>query len=423
VSSRRSVAVLGAGALGLTAALRLTQRGYHVSVFEKEPMPGGLAAGFPVGDVYLEKFYHHIFRSDVHIQALIRELGLSDLLEWSSPKTALLWQQKMWPFDSAQSVLRFTPLPLPDRVRLGAAVGYLRLLPRPWDWSGVSAARWIRASMGDTAYSVVWQPLLESKFGRHQDDIAMPWFWARVHDRSRELGYVRGGFQVFYEALQRRVTELGSEVHLGASVKEIRNRGNRLTVATDQGEDAFSAVVSTLPTPALLRLAPQLPENYRERFGKVAALGAISLILRLDRRLTDVYWVNVNDTGYPFQPFVEHTNFADPDRYGGHIVYLGKYLEMSDPLFAMSKEEVMELFLPSIPAFAPAFNEAKILETWLFKAPNAQPVVTSGFRELIPPHLTPISGLYTANMFQVYPHDRGQNYSVALANRLVARTF
>jgi hypothetical protein len=30
-----------------------------------------------------------------------------------------------------------------------------------------------------------------------------------------------------------------------------------------------------------------------------------------------------------------------------------------------------------------------------------------------------VKGLYVANMFQVYPHDRGQNYSIALAERLV----
>ncbi len=30
-------------------------------------------------------------------------------------------------------------------------------------------------------------------------------------------------------------------------------------------------------------------------------------------------------------------------------------------------------------------------------------------------------GLWVASMFQVYPHDRGQNYSIDLAQRLVAR--
>ena len=40
------------------------------------------------------------------------------------------------------------------------------------------------------------------------------------------------------------------------------------------------------------------------------------------------------------------------------------------------------------------------------------------YRDRIPPFDTPIPGLYLANMFQVYPHDRGQNYSIALAERL-----
>ena len=81
----RTYAVLGAGALGLTAALRLAQRGHHVTVLEREPLPGGLAAGFRVGGEdgpWLEKFYHHLFRSDRHAIGLIRELGLEPDLTW-----------------------------------------------------------------------------------------------------------------------------------------------------------------------------------------------------------------------------------------------------------------------------------------------------------------------------------------------------
>src|SRR4051794_7584689 len=95
----RNYAVLGGGVLGLTAAYRLLQRGHRVTIFEREAEAGGLAAGFVAGfvvepegagrlaggPVYLDKFYHHLFRSDHRITALIEELGLGDDLEWRRP--------------------------------------------------------------------------------------------------------------------------------------------------------------------------------------------------------------------------------------------------------------------------------------------------------------------------------------------------
>jgi hypothetical protein len=45
--------------------------------------------------------------------------------------------------------------------------------------------------------------------------------------------------------------------------------------------------------------------------------------------------------------------------------------------------------------------------------------VTVEYRDHIPPFETPIPRLFVANMFQVYPHDRRQNYSVRLAESLV----
>ena len=40
------IGIIGAGFVGLTAALRLTQKGHEVVVLEKEDAPGGLALGF-----------------------------------------------------------------------------------------------------------------------------------------------------------------------------------------------------------------------------------------------------------------------------------------------------------------------------------------------------------------------------------------
>ncbi len=46
----KGTAILGGGALGLTLAWRLARAGERVVVYEREPLAGGLAAGFRVGE-------------------------------------------------------------------------------------------------------------------------------------------------------------------------------------------------------------------------------------------------------------------------------------------------------------------------------------------------------------------------------------
>jgi protoporphyrinogen oxidase len=146
------------------------------------------------------------------------------------------------------------------------------------------------------------------------------------------------------------------------------------------------------------------------------------LILALDRPLTRQYWTNIADPGYPFMVLVEQTNFVPPAAYGGrHIVYLGTYRPMGDPIFALDAPAVLDEYFPYLARICPAVRREWITEAWSFGAPYAQPIVTLDYREHIPPLGTPIPGLYVANMFQVYPHDRGQNYSIELAERLARR--
>ena len=426
--------VLGAGALGLTVALRLAQRGEPVTVLEREPAAGGLAAGFPfpgMPNTYLEKFYHHLFRSDRDAIALIDELGLGARLVWPRPTTACLVHGRAWPLDSARRVLGFGPLSPLDRLRLGAAIAYLKLERQHQRLEGRTAAPWIRRTMGRRVYDLVWGPQLVSKFGAYAQQIALSWFWARVHFRSQSLGYVRGGFQHVYAALVREIERHGGRVLLGHEVRAIEKRPDgtfRIESRPTAGTAApithrFGGVVSTLPTRVTLRLTPQLPAAFARQFDWGQAYGAHCVILALDRPfMPPVYWLSVNDPGYPFLAAVEHTNYVDPADYGGRrLLYLGNYLPMEHPLFAQDDAETLAQFYPYLKQINPDFEPRWIQEQWVWKAPFAQPIVTTDFVQHIPPHETPLPGLYLANMFQVYPQDRGQNYSIRMANRLVLR--
>jgi protoporphyrinogen oxidase len=417
--------VIGAGALGLTVALRLGQQGHEVTVLERDPVPGGLAGSFEVAPgIWLEKFYHHLFRTDRSAVALINELGLGDSLRWHKPTTTVFLDGRTYPLDTPSAVLRFSPLSIPSRLRLAAGLGYLRVLPSASSLERRTAGRWMRRVMGSPAYETVWEPLLRGKFGAAADEVSMAWLWARIHCRTASLGYMHGGFHQLYRALSQRVTDLGGTIEHGAAASSIRRRGDVVAVeyrrdGTDTTAE-FDRVVSTLPTGLTVRLTPDMPADYAARHPAPRALGAHCLILSLERPLTDVYWIGVNEPDMPFLAVVEHTNLVDPSEYGGrHLVYLGNYRAHDDPIFAMSKDEVLAGFEAGIREVNPAFERSWVRESWSFAAPFAQPIVTPTFAATIPGFDTPVEGLYVANMFQVYPYDRGQNYSIELAERLV----
>ncbi len=416
-----NVGILGGGALGLAAALRLAQAGHQVTLMEREPRLGGLATGFSVGPNYLEKFYHHIFRTDTTIISFIRELGLADRLVWGRPNTSTLSNGRIVSLGGIPDLLKLPLLNPLDRARLLAGMAVLKAIPNESAFKGSTAARWMPRLMGQHVYEVMWEPLLHGKFGARADQIAMSWLWSRIHERSLALGYLRGGFQLLYEAFGERIRALGGTVLTGTAAARIVARDGQVEITTDTGEGrVYDRLLVTLPTRLFTQLAQGLAAEFSQRYPGPDHYGAHVLILGLDRRLVPgVYWLNINDRDLPFLALVEHTNFLPPADYGGlHLVYLGNYLPMDDPLFRQSDEEVLARFLPAVKRIRPEFDPGSLKQHWVFRAPYAQPIVTTNYLATLPPHRTPLPGVYLANMAHVYPQDRGQNYSLRLGERM-----
>ncbi len=415
-----NIGVLGGGALGLAAALRLAQANQKVTLIEREPQLGGLAAGFSVGPSALEKFYHHIFRTDTTIIGFIRELGLEGRLIWGQPNTSTLSNRRIVSLGGIPDLLRLPLLGPVDRARFLAGMAILKAIPDEKVFSGRTAAQWMPRLMGRRVYDVMWEPILRGKFGARANDIAMSWLWSRVHERSLGLGYLRGGFQQLYDAFGARLTGHGAQVLTGVSAHRIVSRDNTVDVETDAaGVHTFDRLLVTLPTRLFYQLA-QVPQDFQHRYPGPEHYGAHVLILGLDRQLMrGVYWLNINDRDLPFLALVEHTNFMPPSDYDDlRLIYLGNYLPMDHPLFARSQAEVLDLFRPGIASIRHDFDAGWIKQAWMFRAPFAQPIVTTTYLDTLPPHQTPIPGVYLANMAHVYPQDRGQNYSMRLGERM-----
>ncbi|MEK7214960.1 MAG: amine oxidase, partial [Chloroflexota bacterium] len=88
--------------------------------------------------------------------------------------------------------------------------------------------------------------------------------------------------------------------------------------------------------------------------------------------------------------------------------------------YQASDAAVFAGYLPHLSRINPAFTPDWITDWRLFREDAAQPIITTDYSRKIPSLATPINGLYMANNTQVYPEDRGQNYSIRIG-REVAR--
>ncbi len=138
------------------------------------------------------------------------------------------------------------------------------------------------------------------------------------------------------------------------------------------------------------------------------------MILETDRKLSDTYWLNIADPAVPFTGVIEHTNFVPPEQYGGsHITYLSKYIEVTDPVWTMDDDDLFRSYIPALKRINPAFDPSWVITKRVFRERAAQPIVPLGYSALVPDMRTPIPNVYLANTTQIYPEDRGTNYSIA----------
>jgi protoporphyrinogen oxidase len=433
------IGVIGAGITGLAAAYDLTRQGHDVTVYEARSYAGGLAAGFrdEGWEWHLERFYHHWFASDDDLIGLIEELGARDRLFFRCPTTTLYHQGQLYPLDSpvpwvssipfpplhrAIRVLQFTPLPLIDRLRAGLVGAYLTLVQ---DWrslESVSAHDWMRRTVGQRAYDVLWRPLLVSKFGEeHYQDVNMAWMWARLYKRTASLGYFRGGFQAFVDLLVEGVERQGGAVRCDAAVRGVHRVEEELCLTLNSGDVRHEHVIATCSPDAMLALTPDLPEHYAFQLRQLESMGAVALVLALNRPLTDGhYWINLpKGAQIPFMGLVEHTNYISSEHYGGdHLVYCGDYLPPDHPYFDTDKERLLEVYLPGLEKINPGFRPEWVRASWMFTERYAQPVPGLDHAGVIPALKTPMPGLWMANMSQIYPWDRGSNYAVEMGRRV-----
>jgi len=377
------VGIIGGGLTGLVAAHALGDE-HEVELFEKLPFFGGCLSSYQVNDYWIERYYHHCFSDDVHLFSLLSDLGLSDRLQWHNGTTGYYSNKTIYPLSTPVQILRYPELSLFDKAKLA----WLTLNAKKIDLVSldeIPAETYIREKLGDRIYSSFFEPLLKSKFGELRSDVSAAWLISRIAIRSNRgvsgesLGYIRGGFHLLIDGLERSILAKGGKMSSHSPVNAITPKNGLWEV----NGTLFDALISTIPPQELGRLCniamPVIPYQ-----------GAACMTIGLERDVcSGVYWLNMKDEA-PYGAVVAHTNFIPQAQYGEHIVYLASYFARTVP--AHIDERMLSDFQARF-----GVSDAEIHWHRMAVDPWAGPVYSTGYRSLIPPYEK--QGIFIAGMF------------------------
>lgn len=110
MTSKKNYAIVGAGPMGLMAAVRLLDAGHQVDIYERDDRIGGMSATFDFDGLPIERYYHFICKTDDPLFALLERYGISDKLHWTDTKMGYFYNGNLYKWGTPFALLGFPTL-------------------------------------------------------------------------------------------------------------------------------------------------------------------------------------------------------------------------------------------------------------------------------------------------------------------------
>jgi len=399
--------IIGGGAAGLTAALRLSGRGYEVTLLEQAGELGGrlIKAGTDaIPPVFLG--------CDQASLSLLKTLGTAGRVRFSGgvnlefrlrrDRTDRL--RRPWapaPFHALLSLAAFRGLPLQDRWRA------LTLLERTWekdpalppDLESRTADDWLaERGQSQAARSLVWSPLARFLLGEDLIVVSAAMLITMLGrcflSARRNSGIAipaQGMRHLLLEPARAQLLRAGATIRLSTGVSRIRFDAQRVSGVDLQtgGTLAADAYVAALPHGGLTRLLSDKALAHYSYFQQMTGLTdapALTVHLWLDRPLPAARLLLQADKTF-------HWMVGRPED-GPSLVSLVATGTMS--VLERPDRDLLDVALHEVRAAFPALSTARPLEHRILREPQAFLSMRPGTAASRPLHRSPFSNLFLA---------------------------
>lgn len=420
-------AIIGGGMLGMTLALRLSQQGYQVTIYESADKAGGLTSAWRMNDVVWDRFYHVILMSDLNTRKILHEIGLDSELNWVETKTGFYSEGKLYSMSNLLEFFKFPPINLLDKFRLGVTIFIASRIKNWKAMENILVEDWLTRWSGKRVFARIWLPLLKAKLGDNYKNTSASFIWSTIQRmyaarrsglKKEMFGYVKGGYEHINSQFINHLMKVGVQFKYNSTVHAVnRNSSGKIEVIlNDNTSTAYSKVISTLPSSISVKIAPQLNLKELQQHQSIKYLGVICTTILLKKKLSPFYVTNITDNNTPFTGVIEMTALINPNEIKGqHLIYLPKYVNSDDSLLNVSNEELSQDFLTRFLKMYPSVNREEVSFCGVSKARNVFCLPTLNYSQKLPGIKTSMDNYFIINSAQIINGTLNVNETIQVA--------
>lgn len=354
----RSPLIIGAGPAGLTAALRLADRGVTARIYEATGHVGGLARTPSDGDWRVDPGGHRFFTQNEEVENLWRSLLPAD--QWTSVprRSAMLVNGHL---------VRYPLVGRDLLTQMGFGSGMRGLSSLLWSrfqsWTNLvenpaNFREWGTHKFGRYWYHLFFDGYVRKTWLAEPEDLTADWANQRIrpigwHPR-RELNgravdafqYPRLGPGQLWEAAAAALAERGVVPTLNSRVVRVRSDGESWTLELQNGEAVTGdGLFSSMPLRALVAaLEPEPPQHIRAAAADLKHRALITVAVALEKRYDIPYnWVYTPGKDVRagrVQNYGHWSSRLSPEGWDGTFLGLEYFIGPEGELWSASDEQL-----------------------------------------------------------------------------------
>jgi len=433
---KKSIAIIGAGPAGITAAYELTKAGVYVELFEASEQVGGLSKTINLWNQKVDLGPHRFFSNDTKVNELWLEVVGKDY-KMVDRLTRVYYKKKFF----------FYPIKAFDALwKLGFGTAFIcvlsymkeRIKPSKKDGSFES---WVVGRFGYKLFSIFFKTYSEKLWGIGCSELDEDFAAQRIKKLSLfeavknamfqskknkhktlvdQFAYPVEGTGMVYERMKDYINNNGGKVLLATPIKKVNCKNKSVSSIELANGDIkkYDHVISTMPITHLVNNMEEVPSDVKTANAELTFRNTILVYLKIEgQNVFPDNWLYVHANDLQMGRITNFCNWV-PEITNGEkstIVVSEYWAYEQDEIWNLSSDDLIELGKKELRQTG-LIKDLEISDGHIVKIPKCYPVYKKGYREplkKVEDFLSSIDGLSVIGRYGAFKYNN-QDHSILM---------